>query len=177
MPRRIVAVAVLIVVSLAGAAMGQQIEPDQISGLVAWYRAASLDLRNDEPVDVWKDDSGNGHDLTSDNNGLPALYQASTLNGSATVLVRKYNSYSVAAPFNLIDHAIVLVYAPGGPDAALLRSETSNYSGILLRADGQFEQLRQDARQSFSYGAPTPLMRHFGITVLGRQSGQLMSFV
>ena len=61
-PRRIIAVAVLILVSLAGAAMGQQIEPDQISGLVAWYRAASLGLRNDEPVELWKDDSGSGYD-------------------------------------------------------------------------------------------------------------------
>jgi hypothetical protein len=177
MPRRLVAVAVLIVVSLAGTAMGQQIEPDQISGLVAWYRAASLGLSNDEPVELWKDDSGNGHDLTSDDNGLPALYQASALNGSATVLVRKYNSYSVATPFSLTDHTIAIVYAPGGPDAALLRSETNNYAGILLRADGQFEQLRLDARQSFSYGAPTPLVRDFGITVLGRESGRLMSFV
>jgi hypothetical protein len=177
MPRRIVAVAVLIVVSLAGAAMGQQIEPDQISGLVAWYRAASLGLRTDEPVELWKDDSGNGHDLTSDNNGLPALYQASALNGSSIVFVRNLNSYSVTAPFDLVDHTIFLVYAPGGRDAALLRSDTSNYSGILLRAAGQFEELRQNARESFAYGSPTPLVRQFGCTVLGRQSGSLKSFV
>lgn len=177
MIRAIVALTAIIGAAVAVPANGQRSEPDEIPGLVAWYRAASLGLNNDEPVEHWRDDSGNGHDLTSDDNGLPALYNASTLNGSATVLVRNANSYTVAGPFDLADYTIFLVYAPGSPDAALLRSDADNYSGILLRADGQFEQFRHNARETFAYGEPTTLENQFGITVLGRQSGGLKAFL
>ncbi len=37
--------------------------PDAATGLEAWFRAESIDGRNDDPVRLWKDESGQGRDL------------------------------------------------------------------------------------------------------------------
>ena len=71
--------------------------PDQIDGLQAWYRADSLSgsLSRDKPVTSWPDDSGNGHDLTEDQKGLPALFTPLQVNNLPAVKIQKGTKFSI----------------------------------------------------------------------------------
>ena len=97
---------------------------DQIEGLIAWYRTDGLHdkLRNGERVRTWDDASGNGRGLTDDETGLHAVFRVDQVGGKPAVQVRKANSYSVAAPFDLGDHTIFLVYSARCERCALFQS-------------------------------------------------------
>lgn len=152
-------------------------EPDTVPGLAAWYRADTLQVGSGSPVETWPDASGNGHDLTSDNNGLPAVLEAVQVNQLPAVRVRKANSYSVAAPFDLGDHTLFLVLRADQTERALVRSEGNEFMGILLGNGGVTDELRYAAGQGAAYGTlPQAPPRGFGITVLGRQSDLMRGF-
>jgi hypothetical protein len=154
---------------------------EEIGGLAAWYRADSLrgKLRNGDPVTTWDDQSGNGHHLTDDRNGQPALYIDSQLVGPPVVQVRSANSHSVTAPFELTEHALFLVYKADARARALFRG--SPHHGVLLGADGDRHVYQNGGilpNQLVGYCKPTELPAGYSITVLGRdRSGALKSFI
>jgi hypothetical protein len=173
------AAAVLFTLCLATQA-GLAAEPDSISGLVAWYSADSMQksLSRGDSVSTWADLSGNGHDLTADRKGLPALFTPQQVNGLPAVQVRKGESYTVAAPFELGEHTIFLVYRADAPGRVLFRSKTDKLQGVILRAEGNTDQLQTSSPiQTTNYGTTTLQRGKFGVTVLGREAGFLKAFI
>lgn len=151
-------------------------DPAAIPGLEAWYRADSLQLNNGDPVKTWPDLSGNGHDLSSDENGLTAVYGVARLNERSVVQVRKANSYSVAAPFSLGEHTLFVVYRTGNTGRALFRSASDEFAGLLLRGDEGRDQIRYGEGRFNAYGSRGPT-GGYSVTVLGRQADMLRAFV
>jgi hypothetical protein len=177
MSRRLT-IACIALLSALGAATAAA--PDQINGLEAWYRADALQqsLSRDNPVSTWPDASGNGHDLTDDKNGLPALYAPMQVNNLPVIRVQKGSKYSVASPFELGDHTIFVVYRADNAGRAFFRSNSDKFHGVILRAEGKWDQLQISAPiQTKNYGSSTQPGRAFGITVLARQSDLLMTFL
>ena len=169
-----------VVVAIQATGLAAQSRPDEVAGLAAWYTVDSLhrELRDEEPVKIWKDSSGNGHDLTDDANGLPAVFRTVSLNGKPLVQVGRLNSYSVADPFELNDHTIFLVYSIGMPPSALFRSDTDEKAGLILNQDGT-RNLYQSGKNNrlTGYNRATDLPAGFHVSVLARESGALRSFV
>lgn len=167
--------------TLAAADAAAQV-PDQIEGLVAWYRADTLGrtLQNGEPVRTWDDASGNGHHLTDDENGEPALFQVAQVNKHPAVQVRAANTHSVTAPFDLADHTVFLVFKSTANDRALFAGETADTSGVVLRVGGQSHEYHDRgnrAEQVKGYNAPAALAEDYTVTVLGRDGGKLRAFL
>ena len=98
--------------------------------------------------------------------------------GKPVVQIRKANSYSVAAPFDLGDHTIFLVYSALCERCALFQSneEREKTSGLALREKGSQDQYLH--RQSVvNYNTGIDLGSDFSITMLGRDAGFLRSAV
>ncbi len=177
-PRHL-APAVLLCACLATQA-GLAAGPDSIAGLEAWYSADSLQnsLSRDDPVSTWVDLSDKGHDLICDRKGLPALFTPQQVNGLPAVQVRKAESYTVTAPFELGEHTIFLVYRADAPGRVLFRSNTDKLLGVILRGEGRTDQLQTSSPvQTTNYGTTTLPRGKFGITVLGREAGSLKAFI
>jgi hypothetical protein len=154
--------------------------PDSIAGLEAWYSADALQksLSRDDPVSTWSDMSGKGHDLKGDRKGLPALFTPRQVNDLPAVQVRKAESYTVTAPFELGEHTIFLVYRADAPGRVLFRSNTDKLHGVILRAEGRTDQLQTSSPvRTTNYGTTTLPRGKFGITVLGREAGFLKAFI
>lgn len=161
-------------------ALAAQSRPDEIEGLVAWYTVDSLhrELRDLEPVKVWKDSSENGHNLIDDANGVTAVFHTVHLNGKPLVEVGRLNSYSVSDPFELQDHTIFLVCSVGTPLRALFRSDTDEKAGLILSQDGTRNLYQSGKHQRLtSYNSATDLPAGFHVSVLARESDALRSFV
>lgn len=170
-------------VLLAGQAtvLSAQSRPDEIEGLVAWYTVDSLhrELRDGESVSVWKDSSGQGHDLIDDRNGLTALFRTVELNRRPAVEVRKMNSFSVTRPFELEDHTIFLVYSIGAlPPCALFRSAGDEKHGLILGLEGR-KILYQNGKSHLvtRYNRAALFPTDLNVSVLGRESGALRMFI
>ncbi len=172
--------AACILVTIQATGLAAQSRPDQIEGLVAWYTVDSLHrkLRDERPVKVWKDSSGNGHDLTDDANGSTAVFHTVAVNGKPLVEVGRWNSHSVADPFELKDHTIFLVCSIGIPSRALFRSDMDEKAGLVLSQNGT-RNLYQSGKNNrwTSYNSPTDFPAGFHVSVLARESGALRSFV
>jgi hypothetical protein len=165
---------------LAAGCMTAAASPDQIDGLVAWYKADELqqNLGRDKPVSTWPDISGNGHDLTEDQKGLPALFTPAQANNLPAVRMQKGTRFTVAKPFELGDCTIFVVYRRDSDGRAFIRSDTDMFLGIILGADGKWDQLQTSAPvATINFGSATQGLREYGITVLARQSDFLMSFL
>lgn len=155
-------------------------EPDTVAGLVAWYRADSLDLGPGGEVERWPDSSGNGHDLRRDGHGLPAVYNPDQVNGWPTVRPGERGSYSVDRPFDLASHTVFLVYKVAGTRKALFRSGDSEFHGVTLRQEGDHDRYQDGGSQDRHvkpYNEPTPLGKDYAITVLARDGDSLRSFI
>jgi hypothetical protein len=154
--------------------------PEEISGLEAWYKADSLQgsLSRDKPVVSWPDVSGNGHDLTEDQDGLPALFTPNQVNSLPTVKIQKETKFSIAAPIELGDFTIFLVYRSDKPGRALFRSNIDKFQGIIMRSEGKSDRLQiSSPLRTISFGSTALPNRTYGITVLARQSDLLRSFL
>jgi hypothetical protein len=150
--------------------------PEEINGLEAWYAADSLQqsLSRDNPVFTWPDASGNGHDLTDDKKGLPALFTPVQVNNLPAIKIQKGTMFSVAAPFEMGDHTIFVVYRADNPDRAFFRSDSDKFHGLILGAEGQWDQLQSSSPiQTINYGSTTQPARAYGITLFARQSDLL----
>jgi len=155
--------------------------PDQIEGLVAWYKVESLHhkLRGGEEFTSWPDSSGNGHHLMVPGDSRASIFETEKIGGMPTVYVRDGSAYSVTSPFELRDHTIFLAYRAHASERALFRSDVAPNIGILLHAG----ETRHDYRTGGMVSPPVPYNKAsasrdaFGITVLGRDSGKLRSFV
>ena len=125
-PNRALRWAACLLVTIQTTGLGAQSRPDELEGLVAWYTVDSLhrELRDEMPVKVWKDSSGNGHDLTDDANGSTTVFHTVALNGKPLVEVGRLNSHSVADPFELKDHTIFLVCSIGTPSRNCSRTRS-----------------------------------------------------
>ena len=154
--------------------------PPRIDGLVAWYRVDSLhrSMKGREEVSVWPDDSGHGHDLVDDENGMPAIFEVVQINGLPAVRIDKSNTHAVTNPFDLEDHTIFLVYASARPRRGLLRNELDERDsfGIVVRQEFKRDVLQQGST-SAPYGTDFDLDKEFSITVLGRESETLRAFI
>jgi hypothetical protein len=169
-------IALLAVCGVAAAAAA----PEQIDGLEAWYKADSLQgsLSRDKPVVSWQDVSGNGHDLTEDQAGLPALFTPLQVNNLPVVKIQKGTKFSLAAPIELGDYTIFLVYRSDMPGRALFRSDRDKFQGIILSSEGRSDQIQSSSPiRKTSFGSTTLPKRTYGITVLARQSDLLRSFL
>jgi hypothetical protein len=166
----------------ARASSGTEPAPPPIDGLVAWYDVRSLHRshRDGAPVASWPDASGKGHGLTLDEGGDPALFQAGRDAGLPHVLVGERGAYSVASPFRLEDHTIVLVYAAERPGRALLRSDVEEGRGIVLRADSRRDQYQTGGAaggRTFAYGQSIGRSEgSFDVTILARREGVFRQF-
>jgi len=155
---------------------------EEIGGLVARYGADSLrgSLNSGDPVRTWPDISGNGHDLADDENGAPAIFQDQQVQGLPAVRVHKANSHSVASPFALGDHTILVVYAADRPKRALFRSDQDLSVGLLLGDPQGRIVLQVDGSSPGAVMPYTPAAEpnhEFSLAVLGRESGKLRGFV
>jgi len=153
-------------------------EPDAIEGLEAWYRADALQLaKGSTAVEVWPDASGRGHDLVDEKNGLQAVREAGQINDLPAVRLGKSNSHKVTDPFELGDHTVFVVFRTDRTGRALFGSDTDEFSGLELRAEGLHDRLQLGGGRSAGYGSietPTPA---WSITVLARNLGRLHEFV
>jgi hypothetical protein len=153
----------------------------EIPGLVAWYTAETLHdiVADGEPVPVWPDASGHGHDLVGQQEGQPAIFRLKQLNERAVVTIGRLNSYTVTAPFELGDHTIFLVLSATLTNRALFCSDLDRTLGVLLRRDDthRFQNGGVARGQLVSYTGRIPPGPAFGVTVLGRQEGELHAFV
>ena len=152
----------------------------RITGLEAWYDIASLHerMRGGERVSTWRDSSGKGHDLTDDENGVYAMFHILQVNDEPAVFVRELNTFSVTTPFELDDHTIFLVYSANKPSRALFQSEVAGREsfGVVLR-DKENRDSQLHGRQVIPYSVGYARDSEFNITVLGRESGVLRSFI
>src|SRR5262245_37146172 len=62
-------------------AMGGPTTPDQITGLVGWWKADSLALSDGAAVTSWSDSSGTGNTATQATGGVQPIYKTNILNG------------------------------------------------------------------------------------------------
>ena len=99
---------------LAAGCLTAAAAPDQIDGLEAWYKADDLqqNLSRDKPVNTWPDLSGNGHDLTEDRKGLPALFTPVQANGLPAIKIQKGTKFTVAKPFDSADLGVSCTRMP-----------------------------------------------------------------
>ena len=124
----------------AGAAT-DAVEPGRIEGLEAWYRADAPELKTGDPVSVWPDGSGRGHDLVDDRNGLHAVCEAMQINDLPAVRIGKSNSHAVTEPFELGDHTVFVVFRADLTGRALFGNEADEFAGLVLRAEGLHDRL------------------------------------
>lgn len=153
------------------------LEPERIEGLEAWYRADRLELEKGAAVDVWPDASGRGHDLIDERTGLPAVREAGQINDLPAVRVGKSNSHKVTDPFELGDHTVFVVYRTDRTGRALFGSDTDEYCGVELRAEGLHDRLQYGGGRAAAYGWIETPARLWSLTVLGREAGRLHEFV
>lgn len=172
-----VATACTLIAALAPAAGA--VAPDDVPGLVAWYRVDSLhrNKRGGDTVNRWTDSSGGGHHLRAGWDAEPPVFEVLQLNGKPAVAIRQGNHFDVADPFELADHTIVLVYRTGNSRRALLRSDADDRRGVLLHHDGRSHAFQNGSEGLFGYCRPRPLGSDWSITLLGRRSGVLRSFI
>jgi hypothetical protein len=157
------------------------VSPDEIDGLVAWYTVDSLrrDFGESEGYSSWSDLSGNEHHLSKAGKAKPSIFQSEEIGGRPTVRVGGGAAYGVAEPFDLSDHTIFLAYRAHASERALFRSDSAEHLGIVLH-----EKDSEHVYRTGGVGSPAvpynkaPASRDaFGITVLGRDSGNLRSFI
>jgi hypothetical protein len=155
--------------------------PDRPKGLVAWYRAADLQpgLADGDPVSVWTDASGHGHDLIALAEAQRARLRAGRAGGKAVVELHTAETYKLEQPFELGDHTIFAVYRQRFSDRALFRSDLDPYRGVVL---GQEQMLVYRAgpvgqQPTLPYTAPLPKSDGFRLAVLGRQGTRMRGFV
>lgn len=160
----------------AGAAT-DAVEPGRIEGLEAWYRADAPELKTGDPVSVWPDGSGRGHDLVDDRNGLHAVCEAMQINDLPAVRIGKSNSHGVTEPFELGDHTVFVVFRADLTGRALFGNEADEFAGLELRAEGLHDRLQYAAGQAVRYGSIDTPTRGWSLIVLGRDAGSLHEFV
>jgi hypothetical protein len=167
----------LALVVVTGPHAGATRQPDEIGGLVAWYAADSIRLRNGQAVRSWRDRSGNEHRLTSFEDGKQPAFRASRLNGHPVVSVREYSEMEVTEPFELGDHTIFLVYRSGKVKRALFSSDLDDQRGLLLRVDGRQDAFQIGGLELFPYTGDGATHEGFTVTALGRQADVLTAYI
>lgn len=76
----------LVGAGVAARSQSSGIQPDDLSGLLAWYKADALSLANNDPVASWTDSSGNGKHATQSTAGLKPLFKTNVQNSKPGVL-------------------------------------------------------------------------------------------
>jgi hypothetical protein len=158
----------------------EPLAPDAIPGLVAWYRIDDLhELKDKEPVRLWPDASGHGHDLVAPDKGPVAWLAAQRLGSKPVVQIQKGVTFKVTNPFDLSDHTIFLVYRSQLTQRALLRSDLDPDRGIVLIEGSRYHVYRvaEVGHRPFPYTTPIGVQKSYGITVLGRDDWKNRAFV
>ena len=93
--------------------------------------------------------------------------------------MQKGCEYTVTNPFELGSHTIFLVYRATIAERALFRHERNESQGLRLRGKGDQDQFQHRPGRGgvFPYGQPRTLDNAYHISVLGRDSGTLRSFI
>jgi hypothetical protein len=112
-----------------------------------------------------------------DRNGLHAVCEAVQLNDHPVVRIGKANSHSVTEPFELGDHTVFLVFRTELTGRALFGSDTNEFTGLELRADGLHDRLHYASGQMAGYGSIETPSRKWNLTVLGREAGQMHAWM
>jgi hypothetical protein len=156
-----------------------EITVKEMEGLVAWYQVDLVprEVRRRPAPTTWKDLSGNRHHLKDDENGESTVFYSEQVGKNPAALIRNAKSYTSMTPFEFLDHTIFLVYRTDVEPCSLLRDDSENEvdSGIVLRGDGKRDFL--DQGNGIAYNTEASLGNEFSITVLGRKSGVLRSFI
>jgi hypothetical protein len=71
--------------------------PDDIAGLLGWYKADALSLGDGDPVTTWTDSSGNGEDASG-----TAVYQTNELNGLPVVQFDGVDDFLTTTSFSAV---------------------------------------------------------------------------
>ena len=144
------------IVGGAGGGGGGVDSPDDIGGLLAWWKTESLvSPSNGNPITSWPDASGNGRTATP--NSVGCFYRASAINGRAAIEFQGDYAPFTSANLGTL-HTVFVVFKPitGFGDGVILGgSATGRYCPYLDGTDIYYRALLSEAFVSVAHGGLT----------------------
>lgn len=141
--------------------------PDDIAGLISWFRADAITgLSDGDPVATWEDGSGGGQHATQATGASQPIYKTNIVNGKPVVrFVDTTDELAVAAaPSHTATTMFAVVKAPASGDYAMRRHDTNG--GIEWRITGGKLGLDKRGQANIVNGATTLSTTGFSVAVL-----------
>ena len=105
--------------------------PDQLTGLVAWYKADALSLNDGDAVATWTDSSGNSNDATQGTGSAQPTFKTSIINGKPVVRFDGGDDLSTATEsnFDLATYSVFFVATRSAGTTLISKNTTGTGAG------------------------------------------------